>query len=443
MTHEYWNPRTERMPRQELEKLQLAKLQRLVAWTYHNSGLWRKKMDAAGIAPGDVQGLADIGRIPFLTREELNQCQLAQPPFGDVMTVSPARAVRYHQTSGTSGRTPLRILDGWKDWEWVSEMWCYGMYGFGVREDDIVYVAYAYGTFIGFWGAHYASEKIGAMTVPGGGLSSEDRIRKMIDLGVTVLVCTPTYAIRLAQVAAGMGINLADQSRVRRLIHAGEPGACIPATKKMLEKAWGARVGDFPGMSETGGSIAYECSAQSGGIHILEDHYIQEVVDPSSGNPLGYGETGELVLTSFGRTALPLIRYRTGDLVKRRESTFCSCGRTFDLYEGGYLGRADDMKIVRGVNIFPSAIENIIREFDGIVEFQIVISSDKGNDQVLVKIEPAPGVAASDYSAMEKQIARRLYVSHALSFQVQAVDPNSLPRFELKARRLQDLRSRS
>ena len=442
LSSKYWNPRTELMPRRNLEQIQLNKLKHIVKWAYENSSFWKKKLDQAGVKPEYIKKLDDIKIIPYLTRQELNQTQIEQPMFGKAITISPHLAVRYHQTSGTSGKGPLRILDGWKDWEWVSEAWCYGMYGFGVRDTDIVYLAYGYGNFIGFWSAHYASEKIGAMTLPSGGMSSKDRINKIIEMGATVLVCTPTYAIRLAQVAAEMGINLARDSKIRLLIHAGEPGASIPGTKKMLEDAWGAKVGDFPGMSETGGSTSYECSEQCGGLHILEDHYIQEVIDPDTTKILGYGQKGELALTSFGRAALPVIRYRTGDLVERVESDYCSCGRTFDLYKGGILGRADDMKHVKGVNIFPSAVENIIREFREVNEFQIVIYTERDIDQIKIKIEPLPWFDQLGYQHLKAAIAEQLYRAHRLSFGVEIVEPGSLPKYELKSRRLQDLRNK-
>lgn len=435
----YWNPRFETAGRDEIRALQLRKLKGLVKWAYGNSPLWQEKFDRAGLKPDDIKTLEDLSLIPFLTRDELNQTQNAIPPYGKILSVSPQKAVRYHQTSGSSGKIPLKILDGWKDWEWVSEMWCYGMYAFGVRPDDVVYLAYGYGNFIGFWGAHYAAEKIGALTIPSGGLTSEDRIKKIIDLGATVLVCTPTYAIRLGQVAAEMGIDLKRQSRVRLLIHAGEPGANVPSTKRMLAEMWGAKVGDFPGMSETGGSTSYECEEQSGSIHIIEDHYIQEVIDPE-GRALGYGEKGELVLTSFGRATIPLIRYRTGDLVERVPYTSCSCGRTFDLYRGGILGRVDDMKIVRGVNIFPSAIENIVRKFESIVEFQIVLFKLQGIDQVKVQVELQDSMDLQSQQEVIQGLSQELYDANRLKFIVEQAPAGTLPKFELKAKRLKDLR---
>ncbi len=438
----YWNPKTELMKREDLESLQFRKFSKMVNWSYENSPLWRRKLDDAGFKPGDIRSLEDVEKIPFLTRKELSQSQHKKPLFGDIMSIPKELALRYHQTSGTSGSGPLRILDGWKDWEWGSEMWCYGMYAFGVRDNDICLVASGYGNFIGFWLAHYACERIGALTIPTGGMSSEDRINKIMEMDITVLVSTPTYAIRLAQVASGMGINLAKDSKIKFLLHAGEPGASIPGTKKMLEEVWGAKVGDFPGMSETGGSTCFECAEQSGGLHILEDHYIQEVIDPKTTENLGHGQRGELVLTSFGRGALPLIRYRTGDLVERVDSSFCSCGRTFDLYKGGILGRADDMKHVKGVNIFPSAVEDIIREFKEINEFQIVIYTENDLDQIKVKIEPVAEFSSDRYQELQKAIAEKLYNAHRLSFRVEIVEPDTLPKFELKSKRLQDLREK-
>lgn len=437
----YWNPRMETMPREERQAVQVFKLKRLLSWARERSPFWRQRLAEAGVDPAAVRSVDDIRRLPFLTRAEFTRCQAESPLYGDLLAVPREEVVRHHQTSGSSGGTPLRIADTWKDWEWVSEMWCYGMYAFGVRETDVVYVVSAYGTFIGFWGAHYAAEKIGAVTIPGGGLGTVDRLRRLLELEVTVFVATPTYALRLAQVAREQGIDLARESAVRLLIHAGEPGANIPATKRALEEAWGAKAGDFPGMSETGGSTAFECAEQCGGVHILEDHYIQEVIDPRTLEPVGYGEQGELVLTSFGRTAMPLIRYRTGDLVERVPYQTCSCGRTYDLYRGGIIGRADDMKVIRGVNVFPSAVEDIIRRHPVINEFQVVIDREREMDRITVRLEPAVGTDPAAVSEASREIARELAYAHqGLRFEVETVERGVLPRYELKARRVVDRR---
>ncbi|MDP2726732.1 MAG: phenylacetate--CoA ligase family protein, partial [Dehalococcoidia bacterium] len=286
----FWNPKMELMPREELRQLQLRKLQATVAWAYDRSPFWHRKLDGAGVRPEDVRSLDDIRRFPFLTKDEWIKAQEEKPLFGDFLVAGPEVAMRYHQTSGTSGRTPLRVLDGRKDWEWVAEMWAYGIHGFGVRPGDVAYLPFGYGIFIGFWGAHYALEKMGVLVIPGGGQSTEARLSQIMELGATVIVATPTYALRLAQVAAETGVDLARDSKVELLIHAGEPGANIPSTKQAIEEAWGARAGDFPGMTECGTIFAFECSEQCGAIHIIEDHFLEEVIDPKTGEPVDYGE---------------------------------------------------------------------------------------------------------------------------------------------------------
>lgn len=431
----------ERLPRQELEQLKLWKLQRMVRWAYDHSPFYRRKYEAAGVSPDDIRTLDDVRRLPFVTKQELQASQAGRPLFGDFVAPGPANAMRYHQTSGTSGSTPLRILDSRKDWEWVSETWCYGMYGFGLRPEDVALVAFGYGAFIGFWGAHYAAERIGCLTIPTGGGSSENRIRQIMDLGATAVVATPTYAIRLVQVALEMGVDLARESKVTMLILAGEPGANIPTTKECLEVGWGARAGDFPGLSESGGGCAYECSEQCGAIHLLEDHYLDEVIDTESGEPLGYGQQGERVMTSFGRATMPMIRYRTGDLVERVPASFCTCGRTFDLYRGGILGRVDDMLIVRGVNVYPASVENVVREYDAIQEFQIVISEREGIPQIAVRADTGTPLPPDESERLRGNLARALRAAHGgLRFEVEMAECGSLPRWELKARRLVDQR---
>ena len=439
----FWNPKAELVPREDLEVLQLHKLQATVRWAYDRSPFWRKKLDGAGVSPSDMRSLDDLRRLPYLTKEEWIKSQQDNPLFGESLAVDPQVAMRYHQTSGTSGRTPLRVLDGRKDWEWVAEMWAYGIYGFGVRPGDVAYLPFSYGIFIGFWGAHYALEKMGVLVIPGGGQTTEARLNTIMELGATVIVATPTYALRLAQVAAESGIDLARDSKVELLIHAGEPGANIPSTKQAIQEAWGARAGDFPGMTECGTIFAFECNEQCGAIHIIEDHFIEEVIDPKTGEPVGYGQRGERVMTSFGRGFMPVLRYRTGDLVEKVESASCPCGRTFDLYRGGIIGRIDDMKIIRGVNVYPSAVENIVRGHEEVNEFQVVISKAGPLDEITVQVEPGPEVPASNYPFLGVRLSDALASAHeGLRFRVEVVDPGTLPKFELKARRLQDLRGR-
>src|SRR5271165_3724302 len=346
----YWNPKNETMPREELKRLQLIKLKRLVDWAYTKSAFHRQSFDRAGFRPEQLQTLDDLRRIPFMTREEWMARISDYPLYGDLLTAPAETAIRYHLTSGTSGRTPIRVLDSTKDWDWISEMWCYGLWGFGVRPTDTVYFAFGYGHFIGFWGAHYGCEKIGALVIPGGAQSTEARVRQIVDMGVTTVCSTPTYALRLWQQASEMGIDLAAGSKVDKLILSGEPAGSIPAVKRQLEEAWGAKCGDSAGMTELGTIMVFECDRQPGGTHIIEDHFIEEVVNPDTGESAGYGELGERVVTSFGRGLIPVVRYRTKDMVVKVPYDTCTCGRTGDIYDGGIRGRWDDMKVIRGTN---------------------------------------------------------------------------------------------
>ncbi|HZB02800.1 MAG TPA: AMP-binding protein, partial [Actinomycetota bacterium] len=356
----YWNPRHETMPRPEIEALQLRKLRSMVEWAEARVPWHAKRLADAGVSADSLRSLDDLRRIPFMTREEWMTGQEEQPPYGTGLAERPERAVRFHMTSGTTGKTPIRVLDGLKDWEWIAEMWCYGLWGFGVRPKDTLFVAFGYSTFIGFWGLHYAGEKLGCLVLPGGAMQTDARVKQIVDMGATVVASTPTYALRMAQEARALGIDLAGSS-VGRLILSGEPAGSIPATKRLIEEQWGAKAGDTAGMTELGTIMIFECESQPGGTHIIEDHYIEEVVDPGTDRPAPYGEQGERVVTSFGRGFIPVIRYRTRDFVVRVPGTTCSCGRTFDLYEGGIRGRVDDMKLVRGTNVYPRAVEAIVR----------------------------------------------------------------------------------
>jgi phenylacetate-CoA ligase len=437
----YWNPKNETLPREDLQRLQLYKLQRLAAWAYAASPFHRRRFDAAGFKPGTIASLDDLRRIPFMSRDEWMASIAETPLFGDLPAADPRHAIRYHLTSGTSGRTPIRVLDGLKDWEWIAEMWCYGLWAFGIRPEDVVYFAFGYGHFIGFWGAHYACEKIGAMLIPGGAQTTEARVKQIVEMGVTTVCSTPTYALRLWQQATEMGIDLARDSKVNKVILSGEPAGSIPAVKRQLEAAWGAPCGDTAGMTELGTIMIFECDHQPGGTHIIEDHYIEEVVDPDSGEPVPYGTLGERVVTSFGRGFLPVLRYRTRDMVLRVPYSTCSCGRTGDIYAGGIRGRWDDMKLVRGTNIYPGAVEAIIREYDAVDEFQIHIwRRDEIRDEIAIKLEIKPGREA-EWPALQGRLADDLAQAHeGLRFLVEVAEPGSLPRFELKARRLLDAR---
>jgi phenylacetate-CoA ligase len=438
---EFWNPKNEKLPREELRALQLHKLRRMCEWAYATTPFHKRKFDAAGFKPDQLKTLDDIRRIPFMTREEWMESLMEKPMLGDLLATDPVNAIRYHLTSGTSGRTPIRVLDSTKDWDWIAEMWCYGLWGFGIRPEDIVYFAFGYGSFIGFWGAHYACEKMGALVIPGGAQTTEARIKQIIEMGATTVCSTPTYALHLWQKAREMGIDLAREGKVNKLICSGEPAGSIPAVKQQLEEAWGAKCGDTAGMTELGTIMIFECSHQPGGTHIIEDHFIEEVLNPSSGAPVGYGELGERVVTSFGRGFIPVLRYRTKDMVMKVPASTCSCGRTWDLYDGGIRGRWDDMKLIRGTNVYPRAVEAIVREYPAIDEFQIYISRrDDMQDEITIKVELKPGYEA-EWPDLKVKLAKDLAGAHeGLRFNIERMDYGVLPHFELKAKRLVDVR---
>ncbi len=436
----FWNPKTELLPREDLRALQLAKLRRTAEWAQARSPYYRRTFAAAGFTADQLRTWADIERIPFLTRDDWMASQEAHPPYGELPVTGPENAIRVHTTSGTSGRTPLRALDTRKDWSWAAEMWCYALWAAGVRAHDVGYVAFGYGSFIGFWGLHNGLEKIGALTVPGGAQTTTQRVKQIVDFGATVVASTPTYALRLAQEAESMGVDLRG-GPVRTVILSGEPAGSIPETKALIEERWGAKAYDTAGMTEVSTIFMFEPAEQPGGCHIIEDHFIEQVIDPDTGRELGYGERGERVCTSFGRSTTPLLRYRTADVVVKVPATRASSGRTWDLYEGGILGRVDDMKLVRGTNVYPGAIEAIVRGHGGIEEFQVRIERRGERDEILLVLETAPTMGDDAWAALARAIGVELADAHeGLRFLLERAAAGELPRFELKAKRLTDLR---
>jgi phenylacetate-CoA ligase len=435
----YWNPKTETLERERLDALRLAKLRIQCEWAVARSPWYRRRFEEVGFEPAALTSLDDLRRAPLLTRDDWMESQAAAPPYGELPAIESDGAIRVHTTSGTTGRGPLRALDSRKDWAWIAEMWAYAIWGCGVRPGDTAYIAFGYGSFIGFWGLHYAMEKVGVLNVPGGAQTTEARVRQIVDFGATVVASTPTYALRLAQEAAAQGIDLPG-SQVTRLILSGEPAGSIPQTKALIEEQWGAKAFDTAGMTEIGTIMVFECSEQPGGTHIIEDHLIEEVIDPDSLEPVPYGERGERVVTSFGRGAVPLIRYRTGDLVCRIPAARCACGRTFDIYEGGILGRVDDMKLVRGTNVYPRAIEAIVREHAMADEFQTVITREGIRDEITVRIELSEACREPWEAVAERLHAQLAHAHEGLNFRVERASAGELPRFELKAKRTIDLR---
>jgi phenylacetate-CoA ligase len=389
-----------------------------------------KKWRAAGVSSvEDLRSWDDFSRLPFTVKSELVADQAEHPPFGENLTYPLERYVRIHQTSGTSG-SPIRWLDTEESWDWWARCWKFIFRGAGVTAQDRVFFPFSFALFIGFWSAFEGAKQLGAMVIPAGGLDSPTRLHLVESLGATVLVCTPSYALHLIEVAKDRGIDLT-KLPVRVTVHAGEPGAGIPATRRRLETSWGARCYDHPGMSEVG-PYGFECVAQAG-PHIIESEFIAEVIDPTTGKP---AREGELVLTNLGRHGSPIFRYRSGDRVCLSQEP-CACGRSFVRLEGGILGRVDDMLIVRGVNVFPSALEGIIRQFDAVDEFQIEVYKRGELDEVRLRLEIDGGRhGSSAVGETVRAVIEKVRREIGIRVEAEAIPPGRLPRYELKAKRL-------
>jgi phenylacetate-CoA ligase len=373
------------------------------------NSFWRERLHSIG-------GWDDFERLPLTSKADLLADQAAHPPFGTNLTFPVDRYVRVHQTSGSSGDQPLRWLDTPESWEWWLRIWADHVYAAaGVTASDRVFLAFSFGPFIGFWSAFGGAERLGALTMSGGAMTSEQRVRNMLDLGATVLLCTPTYALRLADVADEIGVNLSAAS-IRKTIHAGEPGASIPATRAAIEAAYSAESYDHTGMTELG-PTGHSCSARDG-VHLIESEFIFEVMPD-----------GELVATNLGRWGMPVIRYRTGDRVEIASEP-CPCGSPFMKVVGGIRGRVDDMFTVRGVNLYPSQVEDIVRRYPQVGEFVIERRMEREMDEVTLVLESATA------SFSTQRLIADLRQALGVRLECRVVAPGTLPKSELKSRRL-------
>src|SRR3989442_4920582 len=382
-----------------------------------------RKLADAGIR--DVRELRSVRELPFTTKAELSTDQAAHPPFGTNLTYPVERYVRLHQTSGTTGRS-LRFLDRAESWQWWKDVWGFIYRGAGVTAADRIFFCFSFGTFVGFWSAFADAEQLGALCLSGGAMTTVERVAAIASLEATVLMCTPTYALRLAEAARDEGVDLS-RSSLRVSIHAGEPGASIPATRERIAQAFGVRVVDHTGATEVG-ATGFSCEAEDG-VHLIEREFVAEVRDVATGAVGEQGE-GELVLTNLGRWGMPVLRYRKGDrgtAVRGR----CACGRTLVKLAGGITGGVDDMVTVRVVNVFPSAIEAIVRRFAEIEEYRVEVTRVREMDELRCAVEPRAGAPADLVERVATAIRRELGIRCA----VEAVAPGTLPRFEMKAKR--------
>ena len=390
------------------------------------SGFYSEKLRAAGVESSEVRHLADMQALPFTTKSELAAEQVAHPPFGRLLTQPLSRYLYFHQTSGTTG-APLICLDTDESWQWMTR--CFGfVYGAaGVTDEDIVFCAFSFGPYLSHWAAMSGARHIGAICISGGGMNSEQRLNAILENRCTVLVCTPTYALHLAEVASERGIDLAS-SALRISIHAGEPGASLPNVSRLIEESFGTSCFDHAGATEVG-PWAFDCGLGDGAIHLNEAEFIFEVVGPESDKTIRDGTQGELVITNPGRVGMPVLRYRTGDLVEMTRSG-CACGRAFARIKGGVLGRADNMLIVRGVNIYPSAIDNMVRSIPDVVEYEVEIRRVRGLDDLLLKVEMGD---AQPFDAAKAALLSKFRAELNIRVNIQEAAPGSLPRYEFKA----------
>ena len=413
----------------ELRAMQATKL-RAVLGSLSSNEFYAARFKAAGINVKDSTSVA-LDQLPFLTKKELIADQAKTSPFGTNLSQPLRDYCRFHHSSGSTGVAPLRWLDTAQSWEWMVRNWSFVFKAAGLKPADRVCFAFSFGPFLGFWTAFEAAARIGALCLPAGGMSTHARLRFMLDNGITVVCCTPTYALRMAQTAAEERINIA-LSPVRMLVVAGEPGGSVARTKALIEESWGARCVDHYGMTETG-PVSFECEKTPGRMHVIDSEFIAECVDPKTCRPVPNGDSGELVLTNLGRLGSPVIRYRTCDLVRltRPDSSSqpCACGRWFTSLDGGILGRADDMIIVRGVNLYPSVVEEVIHAFP-VAEFRVEVATVRAMSELRIQIEADPD---EDGAAIAAKIATELDTKLGIRVIVESVP--ALPRFEMKARR--------
>ncbi len=430
----YWNPAIERLSAEELEEIQERRLRALVNTVYEYSPFYRRRFKEAGVHPSDIRTLDDLSKLPFTKKQDLRDTY----PFG-MFTVPLSQVVRFHASSGTTGKPTVVGYTAGDIRNWVESL-CRALVSCGVSSEDIMQIAYGYGLFTGGLGFHYAAERLGATVLPISAGNTARQVELMKDLGTTVIACTPSYMLYLSEYAAEMGVDIANDTNLRAGIFGAEPWS--EETRRRIESKIGITAYDVYGTSELSGPLFTECTERQG-IHVWADMFLIEIIDPETGEQVGDGEKGELVVTTLTKEALPLIRWRTGDITYT-ETDKCACGRTHPRIMR-ILGRADDMLIVRGVNVFPSQIEHVLMQIPEVGEHYMIILDrrDDGLDEMTIQVELSDRVAVdttSDILRLEKKIADRLKSVLNVWAKVEVVNPGTLQRFEGKAKRVIDRR---
>ncbi|MEM7146151.1 MAG: AMP-binding protein [Verrucomicrobiota bacterium] len=414
--------------REEIEKRQLDGLRSLLGELEGSENrFYGERMVAAGVS-GALGSVGEfIAAMPFTTKDELLCDREAEAPFGSNLTYPLSEYTRYCQSSGTTGGA-VPSIDTTESWGALLDCWDVVYDAAGVGKEDVVFFAFSFGPFLGFWTAFDGAARRGCLCIPGGGLSSVGRLETMRAQGATVLCCTPTYAMRLGEVMQGEMGALPEEFGVKTIIVAGEPGGSIEESRERVSSLWGGvRVVDHHGMTEVG-PVSYEPVNRPLSLKVIEEAHLAEVIDLESGEEVAPGESGELVLTTLKRWACPLLRYRTGDLVRK---AYDDDGGL--LLDGGILGRVDDMVVVRGVNVYPTAIERVVRRFDEIAEYRVVQSEVDSMTELKIEIEPME--ALTDGADLADRVQAAMQDAFALRVPVETVMPDTLPRFEFKAKR--------
>jgi phenylacetate-CoA ligase len=429
----YWN-KEETLPRKELEELQLAKLQAVVKRVYDRVPFYRQKFDALGLKPEHIKKLADLRNLPFTVKDDLRD----NYPYG-LFATPMSEVVRVHASSGTTGK-PTVVGYTRKDIETWSDLIARCLVSAGAHQGDIIHNAYGYGLFTGGLGFHYGAERIGATVIPVSGGNTQRQILIMKDFGSTILTCTPSYALYLADVAQEQGVDI-KKLKLRVGIHGAEPWS--ERMRDEIEKRLGIAALDIYGLSEViGPGVSCECIEEKHGLHVYEDHFLVEVIDPKSGQPVAPGEQGELVFTTLSKEAFPLIRYRTKDL-SRLNTEPCKCGRT-SYRMSRITGRTDDMLIIRGVNVFPSQIEHVLLNIEGLEPHYLIIVDRKGAlDDLEVQVEVSEKIFSDEMKKMDQlknKLENDLKDYLGVNAKVTLVEPKTIQRSEGKAKRVVDKR---
>jgi len=433
---EYFDRKVETASRESLENIQFTKLKTLLDKVYRSNPFYIRKFEERGVSSEDIKTMGDIVKLPFTSKIEFQEDQEKNPIFGTNLTEPLENYVRYLQTTGTTGR-PLKWLDTKESWAWSGRCSAMSLWAIGARPSDIVFFPFGFGPHAAYWGLFEGALQMGAMAIPGGGWDTFQRLECLLNNKVTVLACTPTYALRLAEVAQEKNIDIRN-SAVRIIIDGGEPGAMVPSVKKRIETLWNAKLFDYIGLTEVR-IHSFQCTMQESAVHVIESEFIPEVIDPDTGAHVEEGEMGELVLTNLGRSCSPAIRFRTHDMVKFKIG-HCPCGRTFRMLDGGILGRKDDMIVIRGINVFPSMMGNIIQNYLSVGDEYRIVAYIKGSLNQLKVLLDLSDESGRNREKIEKGIVADLRSSLELRVEVEIVPQNTLGKSDYKSKRFIDQR---